>query len=302
MIFETTDIRVRRTTQGQIVNALSIDVEDYFQVGAFEQTIARDAWSDMDLRVEANTHALLDLLAHKQVSATFFCLGWIAERAPSLIKRIVADGHELANHGYDHRRLIDLSPETFREDLRTSQAILEDIGGCDVRGYRAPSFSIGKHNLWALRVLSEEGYAYSSSIFPIKHDHYGMPDAPKQPFRFAGSQLVEIPMTTARFAGRTIGCSGGGYFRLLPYGVSKRLFSRVHHSEKRPVMFYMHPWEIDTHQPIQHDAPALSRFRHYVNLDTMFAKVSKLLDDFAWDRVDRVYLDGFLEADEANVA
>lgn len=292
----------RRAVDGRIINAMSVDVEDFFQVGAFENTIKRDAWETYDLRVETNTNRLLDLFAQKGIKSTFFCLAWVAERAPALIKRIVDDGHELASHGYDHKRVTSFTPDTFREDLRRSRAILEDVGGVAIKGYRAPSFSIGEKNLWALDVLMEEGYAYSSSVFPIRHDHYGMPDAPKQAFRPNGGNMVEIPMTTTRLGGRTIACSGGGYFRLLPYGISKRLLSRVNERDNSAIMFYLHPWEIDADQPVQKDASALSRFRHYVNLDAMFGKVSKVIDDFHWDRADRVYLNDAHTTETANAA
>lgn len=289
-MLEAAKITPRRASDGRIINAMSVDVEDFFQVGAFEKTIHRDDWASYDLRVEANTNRLLDLFADKGVSATFFTLAWVAERVPSLIKRIVADGHELASHGYDHKRVTEFTPETFRDDLHRSRTILEDIGGVAVKGYRAPSFSIGEKNLWALDVLQEEGYAYSSSVFPIRHDHYGMPNAPKQAFRPSGGDMVEIPLTTTTIAGRTIACSGGGYYRLLPYGVSKRLLKRVNETDGNAIMFYLHPWEIDADQPKQSDASALSRFRHYVNLDSMFGKIASALDDFHWDRADRVYL------------
>lgn len=289
-MLNTAHIAPRRSADGRIINAMSVDVEDFFQVGAFEKTIDRKNWDGYDLRVEANTNRLLDLFAEKGVSSTFFSLAWVAERVPTLIKRIVDEGHELASHGYDHKRVTDLNRDSFREDLRRSRKILEDIGGVKVRGYRAPSFSIGSKNLWALDILAEEGYAYSSSVFPIQHDHYGMPDAPKTAFLPTDTSMVEIPMTTTTLVGRTIACSGGGYFRLLPYALSKRLLKRVNERDQNAIMFYLHPWEIDTDQPVQDDASALSRFRHYVNIDAMFGKLSNALDDFHWDRADRVFL------------
>lgn len=301
-MLEATQIAPRRSADGRIINAMSVDVEDFFQVGAFENTIERKDWDGFDLRVETNTNRLLDLFAEKGVSSTFFSLAWVAERVPSLIKRIVDEGHELASHGYDHKRVTEFDPETFRADLQRSRKILEDIGGVEIRGYRAPSFSIGAKNLWALDVLAEEGYAYSSSVFPIRHDHYGMPDAPKTAFRPNGGDMVEIPMTTTQIAGRTVACSGGGYFRLLPYAVSKRLLKRVNERDNNAIMFYLHPWEIDTDQPVQSDASALSRFRHYVNLDAMFGKLSNALDDFHWDRADRVFLDDAAHVGAASAA
>ncbi|MEO0410290.1 MAG: XrtA system polysaccharide deacetylase [Pseudomonadota bacterium] len=291
MTSEPVTVPVRRAADGRIINAMSVDVEDFFQVGAFENTIKRGDWDAYDLRVERNTDRLLALFAQEGVSATFFSLGWVAERCPALIRRIVDQGHELASHGYDHKRVTSLTPESFRADLRKSKAILEDVSGSEIRGYRAPSFSIGEQNLWALEVLADEGYAYSSSVFPIKHDHYGMPDAPRRAFRPGGGKMVEIPMTTTQLGGRTIACSGGGYFRLLPYGVSKRLFDRVNGTDGAAIMFYLHPWEIDTQQPRQDGAPLLSRFRHYVNLNAMYGKLHKTLKDYHWDRVDRVFLE-----------
>ncbi len=291
MMSDTAVVPVRRATDGRVINAMSVDVEDYFQVGAFEKTIDRADWDGHDLRVERNTDRLLELFDARDVSATFFCLGWVAERCPQLLQRIVAQGHELASHGYDHKRVTSLTPESFRADLAKSKKILEDAAGVEIKGYRAPSFSIGATNLWALEVLAQEGYAYSSSVFPIQHDHYGMPDAPRQAFRPNGGSLVEIPMTTTELAGRRIACSGGGYFRLLPYGISKRLMQRVNEHDGASVMFYLHPWEIDTDQPRQANAPLLSKFRHYVNLRAMYDKLDQTLRDFHWDRVDRVFLD-----------
>ena len=271
---------------------MSVDVEEYFQVGAFETTIARDSWDSRLSRVEHNTGSVLDLFAEHGVKATFFTLGWVAERRPGLIRRIVAEGHELASHGYAHDRVHGFSPEAFRADLRKSRALLEDAGGQAVRGYRAPSFSIGAGNSWALEVLAEEGYAYSSSIAPILHDHYGWPGAPRFAHRpVAGHPMVEVPVTTVRLGGRTFACGGGGFFRLLPYGFSRWAIRQVNDVEKQPAVFYFHPWEIDPDQPRVAGAPLRSRVRHYTNLGVMRAKLDRLLGEFRWDRMDRVYLD-----------
>jgi polysaccharide deacetylase family protein (PEP-CTERM system associated) len=274
-----------------VVNAMSVDIEEYFQVGAFERTIRRDDWDRLASRVEYNTQAVLDLYAAAGVSATFFTLGWVAERHPALVRRIVAEGHELASHGYAHDRVHDLDPERFRADLRKTRTILEDAGGTPVVGYRAPSFSIGKANAWALQVLADEGYAYSSSVAPFGTDHYGWPGFPRFAHRpVAGSEMIEIPVTTARFGGRTLAAGGGGFFRLLPYAFSRWAIGRVNREERQPAVFYFHPWEIDPDQPRVAGAPLKSRLRHYTNLGVMAAKLRRLLGEFRWDRLDRVYL------------
>ena len=278
-----------RPASESITNALTIDVEDYFQVSAFADSIARSQWDSLECRVERNVHRMLDLLAQKNARATFFTLGWIAERYPALVRRIVADGHELASHGHGHQRASDLSPAEFTEDVRKAKAILEDIGGVRVRGYRAPSFSIGQGNLWALDVLQATGHDYSSSIYPVKHDHYGSPDAP----RFAHTireGLVEIPPTTLRLLDRNLPSGGGGYFRLLPYGVSRWMIEQVNQRDAQPAIFYCHPWEIDAQQPRVAGVGWKSRFRHYVNLGKTEQRLARLLDDFRWDRMDRVFL------------
>jgi polysaccharide deacetylase family protein (PEP-CTERM system associated) len=272
-----------------MTNALTIDVEDYFQVSAFAPYIDRARWDTQECRVEANVHRLLDLLATKEVHATFFTLGWVAERYPALVRRIVADGHELASHGYGHQRASDLNENEFSEDVRSAKAILEDVGGVKVKGYRAPSFSIGEGNLWALDVLLATGHEYSSSIYPVKHDHYGSPDAP----RFAHAVrdgLIEIPPTTLRLFSRNLPSSGGGYFRLLPYELSRWMLQQVNLRDAQPTVFYCHPWEIDPDQPRVVGAGWKSRFRHYVNLDKTEGRLARLLDDFRWDRMDRVFL------------
>lgn len=275
-----------RTT---ITNALTIDVEDYFQVSAFAPYIRRDEWDARECRVERNVDRILAMLARHDTKATFFTLGWVAERYPALVRRIVEQGHELASHGYGHQRASDLSETAFREDIRRAKAILEDLGGVEVRGYRAPSFSIGTGNLWAFDTLQDAGYRYSSSIYPIKHDHYGMPDAP----RFAHlvrDGLIEIPATTLRMMDRNLPSSGGGYFRLLPYALSRWMLRRVNEGDGEAAVFYFHPWEIDAGQPRIPGIDAKTRFRHYLNLGRMEARLGQLISDFRWGRMDEIFL------------
>jgi polysaccharide deacetylase family protein (PEP-CTERM system associated) len=274
------------------VNAMSIDVEDYFQVAAFARQIDRSRWDTMPCRVERNVALILDLFDRHDTRATFFTLGWIAERYPAVVREIVARGHELASHGYGHLRANDQTPAAFREDLVRAKQILEDIGGVSVNGYRAPSFSIGADNLWAHDVIAETGHQYSSSVYPIAHDHYGMPEAPRFPWR-TPSGLVEIPPSSLRLLGRNLPASGGGYFRLLPYTVSRWGIRRINEREGQACIFYFHPWEVDAKQPRVEDASAKSRFRHYVNLERMVGRLDRLLGDFHWDRVDRVFADWF---------
>jgi polysaccharide deacetylase family protein (PEP-CTERM system associated) len=276
--------------QPQITNVMSVDVEDYFQVGAFEHTIARADWERWPCRVEGNIERILALFARHDIKATFFTLGWIAERYPRMVRDIVDAGHELASHGYGHQRASAMTVAEFRDDVTRAKALLEDIGGNVVIGYRAPSFSIAGGNLWALDVLAETGHRYSSSIYPIAHDHYGMPDAPRFPYRPAQcAALLEMPPTTVKWRGRNFPAAGGGFFRLLPYVASNWLIKRVNHDDQRPAMFYFHPWEIDPRQPRVAGAPLKSRFRHYVNLGRMEMKLERLCQDFAWGRADRVY-------------
>jgi polysaccharide deacetylase family protein (PEP-CTERM system associated) len=270
---------------------MTIDVEDYFQVSAFERHIPRSAWDSMPCRVERNLELILGLLAECGARGTFFTLGWIAQRYPALVRRIVEHGHELASHGYSHARANEQSRAEFVTDIRSAKKLLEDTAGVAVNGYRAPSFSIGKENLWALQCLAEEGYTYSSSIYPIKHDHYGMPDAPRFPYRpDGGSGLIEIPVTTVRLMKRNFPAGGGGYFRLVPYSVSSWCLRRVNEVDGRACVFYFHPWELDAEQPRQQGVGVKTRFRHYVNLSRMPARIKRLLQDFRWDRMDRVFL------------
>jgi polysaccharide deacetylase family protein (PEP-CTERM system associated) len=277
---------------GAVTNALSVDVEDYFQVQALAPVFPRAAWDDCPSRVERSTERLLQLCDEAEVKATFFTLGWIAERHRGLVRRIAEAGHELASHGYEHTRVDSQSPEAFRADVRRSRRILEDVGGCPVRGYRAATFSMGPRTPWAWRVLEEEGFAYSSSVYPVARDFYGVPDAPRGPYRPPGARrLVEIPISTVRFFERNLPCGGGGYFRLLPYGLSRAAIGRINAAEHRPAVFYIHPWEVDPDQPRAPGAPLKSRLRHYVNLSRTAGRLQRLLADFRWDRMDRVFAD-----------
>lgn len=270
-----------------IINALSVDVEDWFQVGAFEKTLDRTDWDGLECRVARNVDAVLSLFDERGVKGTFFTLGWVAERFPAAIRRIVEAGHELASHGYDHQRVFTFTPEAFRADLRKSRALLEQAGGVAIKGYRAPSFSIDARTPWAHAILAEEGYRYSSSVAPVVHDHYGWPQAPRFAFRpVAGSDLLELPVTTARLGGRTLAAGGGGFFRLLPYAFSRWAVRQVNGREGRPAIIYFHPWEIDPDQPRVAGAPLKSRVRHYSNLGVMAPKLRRLIGDFAWGRID----------------
>jgi polysaccharide deacetylase family protein (PEP-CTERM system associated) len=274
---------------GGVRNAMTIDVEDYFQVSAFAPYIARGDWERLHCRAPANVERILTMLEAAGVKATFFTLGWIAERHPQLVRDIVAGGHELASHGYGHERASDMSPTAFSDDVRRAKALLEDLGGVAVTGYRAPSFSIGVNNLWAFDVLAESGYRYSSSVYPIQHDHYGMPDAPRWAHAVRAG-LLEVPVTTCRIRERNWPSSGGGYFRLLPYSVSRWLIERVNREERQSAVFYFHPWEIDPEQPRVAGIDVKSRFRHYVNLSRTEARIRRLLGDFAWGRMDEIFL------------
>jgi polysaccharide deacetylase family protein (PEP-CTERM system associated) len=276
----------------RIRNAMTCDVEDYFQVSAFAPYIDRDSWPTRECRVEANMERILAIYERHGVKATFFTLGWIAERYPAMVKKIVAAGHELASHGYGHLRASDQTRAQFDNDIRSSKALLEDIGGQEVIGYRAPSFSIGHANLWALEALQEAGYRYSSSIYPIAHDHYGMPDAPRFAFYPHGPDgLLEVPVTTVNMLGRNLPAGGGGYFRLLPYALSRWMMQKVNREDGQPALFYFHPWELDPGQPRPEGLDAKSRFRHYVNIERMEGRLEQLARDFAWDRMDRIFLD-----------
>jgi polysaccharide deacetylase family protein (PEP-CTERM system associated) len=269
-------------------NALTVDVEDYFQVSALAPHIERQRWDTIPCRVERNVERLLSLFDRHRAHGTFFTLGWIAERYPEVVRRIAAAGHEIASHGYGHLRASEQTPAQFADDIRRAKAILEDTAGVEVLGYRAPSFSISHANLWAFDVIAEAGYRYSSSVYPVQHDHYGMPDAPRFPYE-ALPGLLEIPVTTARVWGRNLPAGGGGYFRLAPYRVSEWAIRRVNRVDGRSAIFYFHPWEIDPEQPRVPGVGLKTRFRHYVNLHRTEPRLARLLADFRWDRVDRTF-------------
>jgi polysaccharide deacetylase family protein (PEP-CTERM system associated) len=269
-------------------NALSVDVEDWFHVGAFENSIRREDWNGLDCRVERNTDFILGMFNDAGVKGTFFTLGWVAERYPQMMRRIVDQGHEVASHGYDHKRVFTMQAHEFAADLAKTRALLEDVTGQAVTGYRAPSFSIDKRTPWAHEALGEAGYAYSSSVAPVVHDHYGWPEAPRYAFvpKNSGS-LLELPVTTARFAGRTLAAGGGGFFRMLPYAFSRWAIRQVN-AEQRPAILYFHPWEIDPGQPRVANAPIKSKLRHYTNLSVMAHKLRRLIKDFEWTTVSQV--------------
>ncbi len=271
-----------------ITNALTVDVEDYFQVSALAPYVPRDQWELMPCRVERNVHRLLDMFSVSGAKATFFTLGWIAERYPNVVRRIVLEGHELASHGHGHLRASEQSRQELWSDITHAKRILEEISGSPVRGYRAPSFSIGATNPWAFDTIQEAGYAYSSSVYPVRHDHYGMPDAPRFPYRTADG-LLEIPITTLRVFRRNLPAGGGGYFRFLPYSISRWSIARFNRVERAPAIFYMHPWEIDPGQPRVQGPGLKTRFRHYVNLGRTEARLERLLSDFRWGRIDEVF-------------
>ena len=272
----------------KVINALTIDVEDYFQVSAFAPHIPRSEWPTRECRVERNVDRILAMLDRHGTQATFFTLGWVAERYPALVRRIVAEGHELASHGYGHERACDQTETAFFADINLAKLILEDLAGQEVKGYRAPSFSIGARNLWAFDCLERAGYRYSSSIYPIRHDHYGMPEAPRHAHPVGG--LLEIPATTLRFLNRNWPASGGGYFRLMPYSLSRWMLRRINHVDHLPAVFYFHPWEIDPDQPRIPNISSKTRFRHYVNIHRMEARLQRLLGDFHWARMDHLFL------------
>ena len=271
----------------RITNGLSVDVEDWFQVGAFETVIDRGDWDSMKTRVESNIDRILDLFAEADVLATFFTLGWVAKRHPAMIRRISDAGHEVASHGYDHARVFTFDKEGFGRDIRLARDILEDCTGQKVTGYRAPSFSIDQRTPWAFMELSEQGYDYSSSVAPVAHDHYGWPEAPRFAFKpLPWSQLVEIPVTTAILGGRRVAAGGGGFFRVLPYAFSPWAIRQVNRRDERPAVFYFHPWEIDPNQPKVPGASMRSRFRHYTGLEQMAGKLGDLVKEFRWGRMD----------------
>jgi polysaccharide deacetylase family protein (PEP-CTERM system associated) len=268
-------------TDERMINAMTVDVEDYFHVSAFDRVLPRSQWDSMASRVVCNTERLLQIFDDHGIRATFFVLGWVAERFPELVRRIAAGAHEIASHGHGHRLVYDLTPSLFREDIRRSKDVLESCTGVPVRGYRAPSYSVTSKSLWALDVLIEEGFQYDSSIFPIHHDRYGIPNSPRHPYaiRRAPGEIVELPGSTVRWATVNFPVAGGGYFRILPYAWTRWGIARINRTEQQAAIFYIHPWEIDPDQP-RLGAGTLSRFRHYRNLDKTEPRLRRLLADF----------------------
>lgn len=268
---------------------MTIDVEDYFQVSAFETHIKKRDWDAWECRVVENVDKILFILSDHQIHATFFILGWIAKKHPYLVKKIAEQGHEIASHGDEHDKITTLTPEKFLIDIKKTKLLLEDISGSKIKGYRAPSFSIDKSNFWAFDCLAQAGYLYSSSTYPISHDHYGIPDGRRFCF-IDRSGIMEIPISTSRILGCNFPASGGGYFRLLPYGLSRWLFSQVNVRDKEPVIFYFHPWEIDLNQPKIKNLNIKTRFRHYINISRMETKLIRLFREFHWGRMDEIFL------------
>lgn len=269
---------------------MTVDVEEWFQVQAFADVIPRSCWPTCETRVAASTDRILARFADAGIRATFFVLGCVAERHPDLVRRIADGGHEVASHGHGHEQVNVIGESRFREDIRRAKGVLEDIAGVAVRGYRAPTFSIGASiTPWAHRVLAEEGHGYSSSVFPVGHDLYGSPDAPRGPHVPDPQGVPELPMTTLRAFGRNLPCAGGGWFRLAPYALFRTALRRVNAVEQRAGIFYFHPWEIDPEQPRMAEAPARSRFRHYARQSSMEDRIARLLRDFAWGRMDEVF-------------
>ncbi len=277
-------------TSGVVKNAMSVDVEDYFQVSAFEDCVDRRDWDGMESRVEINVYRILSLFGEYNIKATFFTLGWVAQRYPRMIERIVEGGHEVASHGWDHKRVTEMTPEQFAADVVKAKQLLEKLSGQQVIGYRAPSYSIGSDNLWAQDVLADTGHVYSSSVVPVKHDLYGMPEAPRFAYKAAEGRLLEIPITTVPVAGRNINCGGGGWFRLFPYAFTRRALKKVNQQEGESAVFYFHPWEVDPEQPRIEGASFKSRFRHYLNLQRMEPRLEQLIRDFSWGRMDEVFV------------
>ena len=270
-------------------NAMTVDVEDYFQVSAFEQIVNRNDWETIPCRIPQNMDKILHMFADRQVKSTFFILGWVAERFPEVVKDIVSQGHEVASHGWSHVRVPNSNPADFFADISKTRKLLQDISGQDVVGYRAASYSVTKNTLWAYDQLAQAGYQYSSSIFPIRHDLYGIPDAPRTPFMIAETGTLEIPLTTVKLFGRNFPCSGGGWFRLMPYLLFKAGLNRVNNNDRLPGIFYFHPWEVDPDQPRQQNLPAKTAFRHYLNLDRMATRLDRLLKDFDWNTMQQVF-------------
>ena len=272
-----------RSAAKVVLNALSFDVEDYFQVQALETVFTRQSWDTCQLRVERNTNLILEELDRTNARATFFVLGWLVARCPALIRRIAAGGHELASHGFAHFRVDRQSHQEFREDIRRTRISLEDCAGVAVIGYRAATFSIGPKEAWAFPILEEEGYRYSSSIYPVRSDLHSHERAPRFAFRPEGtSRLWEFPISTIRLAGHNLPSGGGGYFRLLPYSLSRAAIRRVNSHDGQPAVFYLHPWELDAQQPRPSGVPLKSKLRHYLNLNRTQGRLRRLLSDFNW--------------------
>ena len=263
-----------------MLNYLTIDVEDYYHVSAFEHTVGHKKWDHYTSRIERNVRIILDILEDKNIQGTFFVLGWIAEKYPELVKDIHNRGHEIGCHSYYHRLIYNLTPEEFREDTRRAKDILEQIIGCKVSGYRAPSYSLTKNSMWALDILQELGFKYDSSIFPVYHDRYGIPEAPRFKYILPDNDLTEYPISTSLIFGKKVPVAGGGYFRLFPYAVTKYLLEKINQKENQPFIFYIHPWEIDPEQPRINGAGIISRFRHYNNLSRTLERFRRLLEDF----------------------
>jgi polysaccharide deacetylase family protein (PEP-CTERM system associated) len=295
-----------------ITNFLSIDVEDYFHVSAFETITPPGSWDVCEFRVDRNTEKILRILEEHEVKATFYVLGWVARRFPELVRAIARQGHEVASHGYGHRRVTTQSRAEFRDDIRQSKGLLEDLTGLPVWGYRAPSYSIGLDSLWAFDELKAAGYRYDSSVFPIRHDFYGIPDWPRFPFCVwrrgdadwepgAGdgiaSRFLEIPITTLSLAGRNIPIAGGGYFRLFPYALTRWGLRRINQGEQRPFVFYLHPWELDPEQPRMVGAGFKSRLRHYLNLEKTEGRFRNLLRDFSFAPIQAAQAGGLFQED-----
>jgi len=275
-------------TDNYITNAMSVDVEDYFQVAAFDDHISRQDWHKIPLRVEKNTYKILELFAKHNIKATFFMLGWVAERFPGLLQDIVAQGHELASHGYAHKRATLQTRSEFREDISKAKQILEEISSTDIKGYRAPSYSINHSNMWVHDELYDTGHIYSSSVYPVKHDLYGIPDAPR--FKYTlDNGLIEIPISTIKIINKNLPAGGGGFFRFYPYMLSKWIIKNINKNDQQPAIFYFHPWELDPEQPRQENASLKSKFRHYLNLHKTEKRLCQLLTDLEWDRMDKVF-------------
>jgi polysaccharide deacetylase family protein (PEP-CTERM system associated) len=289
-------------TEMKQINMMSIDVEDYFHVSAFESISPPSSWTEFESRVAQNTDKILKILANFDIKATFFVLGWVARFSPCLVKKIAEMGHEIASHGYGHQRVPTQTRQEFREDVRQSKSLLEDLIGKEVKGYRAPSYSICLNSLWAFDELVEAGYSYDSSVFPVKHDFYGIPDWPRFPFslqRIEGSwapgcsqnlncEIIEVPISTLNKGGRNIPIAGGGYFRLYPYAMTRMGLNQINNQEQRPFVFYIHPWEFDPDQPRMKNAGMKSRFRHYLNLHKTEGRFTRLIQDFKFSTIDDV--------------